>query len=98
MDGMIPAMAAETAGLGAAIPLDLISPLTPYRDQEGLSIRVERLPFKARLSKGRNNGDNSWSLTLNDLDDLQYLPPEGMDDPHNLTIRVIRVDSETREL
>jgi hypothetical protein len=67
----------------------------PYRDQEGLSIRVERLPFKARLSKGRNNGDNSWSLTLIDLEDLQYLPPDGMTDPHNLTIRVIRVDSDS---
>lgn len=77
MDGLIPVMAAATATPGVAIPLDLLSPLLPYQDQAGLSIRVERLPFKARMSKGRNNGDNSWSLTLDDLDGLEYLPPEG---------------------
>ena len=40
--------------------------------QGRLAVRIERMPQLARLSTGRNNGDNSWSLTLDQLEDLTY--------------------------
>jgi len=95
VDGLTPATPQASATSGVSIPLDLVSPLLPYREQGGLSIRVERLPFNARLSKGRNNGDNTWSLTLDDLNDLLYLPPEGLDTPHTLTVRAISIEDDS---
>ena len=95
MDGLTAAMPEAAASSGTTVPLDLKSPMEPYREQGGLSIRVERLPFKARLSKGRNNGDNTWSLTMEDLDGLMYMPPEDHAEPHTLTVRVIKVDSDS---
>jgi len=95
VDGLTPAMSEGSAARGAVIPLDLASPLMQYRETSGLSIRVERLPFKARLSQGRNNGDNSWSLTIDELDGLRYLPPEGLTAAHTLTVRVIRIADDS---
>src|SRR5258707_5754265 len=75
-----------------AIPINLAPLLSPYKGHGRLSLRIERLPQQARLSAGRNNGDNSWSLTLDQLEDLTYLPPEGMDDAHSLAVRIIGLD------
>src|SRR5260370_33382014 len=50
------------------------------------------MPQLARLSAGRNNGDNSWSLTLDQLEDLTYQPPEGMYEAHSLAVRIIGLD------
>jgi hypothetical protein len=52
------------------------------------------MPDRARLSRGRNNGDRSWSLMRDDLDDLRYLPPEGVKTGHTLGIRIINLDTE----
>jgi len=68
--------------------------LTPYEQHRSLSVRVEKLPQGACLSRGRNNGDHTWSLKLDDLDGLLYLPPDGMDEPHTLAIRVIGLDDD----
>jgi hypothetical protein len=75
-----------------AIPVKLAPLLSPYKRHGRLSIRIERLPQLARLSAGRNNGDNSWSLTLDQLEDLKYLLPEGMDEGHSLAVRIIGLD------
>ena len=48
----------------------------------------------ARLSRGRNNGDGSWSLASDELDDLEYLTPEGMGDVLSLSIRIIGLDQD----
>jgi hypothetical protein len=72
-----------------AIPVALAPLLAPYKKVGRLSIRIERMPQLARLSAGRNNGDCSWSLTFDELEDLAYLVPEGMDEKHNLDVRVI---------
>src|SRR4030081_3780720 len=74
------------------IPVALAPLLSPYKRHGRLSLRIERLPRTARLSAGRNNGDNSWSLTLDQLEDLPYLPPAGMDEEHVLAIRIIGLD------
>src|SRR5260221_5626780 len=75
------------------IPVALAPLLSPYKRHGRLSLRIERLPRTARLSAGRNNGDNSWSLTLDQLEDLTYLPPQGMAETHSLAVRIIGLDS-----
>ncbi|HTT98296.1 MAG TPA: SH3 domain-containing protein [Rhizomicrobium sp.] len=81
----------EEPELPDPIPIDLAPLVAPYRRQGRISLRVERLPHRARLSHGQINGDRSFSLALDELEGLQYLPPPGGGDPPTLGIRVIRV-------
>ncbi len=85
---------AGTPAASHAVALTLTSLVSPYRKQGRLSLRVERLGQLARLSKGRNNGDGSWSLTLDELEDLEYLPPPGIHEAHALSIRIIGLDQD----
>lgn len=82
------------ASSSEAIPLQLVALLSPYRSRGRLSIRIENLPQRARLSHGRNNGDNSWSLASDELDDLFFYPPEGFDDTHSLSVRILAVEAD----
>src|ERR1041385_4046945 len=81
----------NTEPTGEPVPLDLASVLAPSRRYRGLSIRVERLAHGARLSQGRNNGDRSWSLAPDELDGLEYLPPNTYE-AHTLGVRIISLD------
>jgi hypothetical protein len=72
-----------------AIPLDLGPLISSYRTQPGLTLRIEELPPLGRLSAGQNNGDNSWSLGLDELEGLSYFPPQGFDKQHTLKLRLI---------
>lgn len=83
----------RTAEDQAAIALDLGPLLAPYRKRGRLAIRVEQMPPLARLSAGRNNGDNSWSLGSDELEALNFQPPPGFDQPHMLAVRIIVHDS-----
>jgi len=74
------------------IPLDLVPLVTPYRKRGRVTVRIERLPHRARLSHGQNNGDRSWSLSLDELDGVAYLPASATDDTQTLSVRIIRVD------
>src|ERR1700744_4235544 len=74
------------------IPIDLAPLIAPYRRNGRLTLRVERMPHRARLSRGAINSDRSFSLAPDELDGLQYLPPPGGGDPPTLGIRIIRVD------
>ncbi len=77
------------------IPLDLEPLLAPHLHHARLSIRVERLPPRARLSKGHNNGDCTFSLKPEELDDLYYVPPDGTDNPHaDLAVRIVKLDDD----
>ena len=88
------AIAAPSRG----VPLELAPLLKPYRKHGKLSLRVERVQQLARLSRGRNNGDGSWSLGTDELDDLEYLFPEGSDATHTLAIRIIGVEQDLATL
>ncbi|MGD0867329.1 MAG: hypothetical protein ABSA49_17440, partial [Rhizomicrobium sp.] len=93
------AMAKSVTGPRAApssrtIPLQLAPLLLPHRKQGRLSLRVERMHQLARLSRGRNNGDGSWSLASDELDDLEYLIPEGLNGAQTLSIRIIGLDQD----
>src|SRR5262245_7903891 len=71
------------------MPIDLLPLLAPYKKSGKLSLRVERLPQQTRLSKGTRNNDGSWSLTRDDLDDLDYQVPEGVEAARVLSVRVV---------
>ncbi|HEY1613505.1 MAG TPA: SH3 domain-containing protein [Rhizomicrobium sp.] len=79
---------------GGAIPLDLAPLLAAYGRERRVALRVERLPDRARFSRGRNNGDRSWSLNRDELDELYYIPPKGSTESHTLSVRVVGLDSD----
>lgn len=83
---------AATQPEGEPIPLDLSHLMAPYKRQRGITLRVENLAHGARLSEGRNNGDQSWSLAPDELDGLEYLPPTEFYEAHTLSVRIISVE------
>ena len=72
-----------------AFPLVLEPVLAPFRKHRKLNLRVERVPQLARLSSGRNNGDGSWTLAPDDLEDLVLQAPENLDRAQTLTVRIM---------
>ncbi|HEY1961569.1 MAG TPA: SH3 domain-containing protein [Rhizomicrobium sp.] len=87
----------QSGPLGEPVRLPIAELLEPY-GRQGLSIRVERLAHGAKLSKGRNNGDRSYSLTPEDVDNLEYLPPSASYEAHTLAVRIVDIaggDGET---
>lgn len=87
--------AEKTSGLAAsssssrAVALDLASLIAPYRRHGRFTLRVENLPQGARLTAGRNNGDRTWSLALDELEELFYVRSESLADDHVLALRLI---------
>src|SRR5262245_27810711 len=77
-----------------AIPLDLGTPLSDLSVLDGIYIVVENMPTGARLSAGRCNGDLSWSLSPDELAELQLILPDGADRSFALTIRVLMPDPQ----
>ena len=72
-----------------SIPLDLAPLLAPHKKHGRLSLRIERLPQKSRLSAGSRNNDGSWSLATDELEDLIYQLAPGFDAEHSLGIRIV---------
>ncbi len=75
-----------------AIPIDLRPVISAYRRRGRFQLRVEKLPQSARFSAGQNNGDGSWSLLLDELEDLVYFAPKTVIGDHTLAIRLIAKD------
>ena len=90
----MPQSTARHGGKQSGVPLDLAPILSPHKRHQRLSLRVEQLPPQARLSNGCNNGERTWSLNPDELDDLFYLPPKGLKEPHTLAIRVLSLDDD----
>src|SRR6478752_5457185 len=74
------------------VPLDLLPLLKPFKRQGRLSLRIERLPQRAKMSAGRRNSDGSWSLASDELEDLTYLIPSNIAAAHELTVRIMKFD------
>lgn len=68
------------------IALNLSAALTDTDGSEVLSVVIEGLPEGARLSKGINNGDGSWTLTPSQLAGLTVTPPADWSGSMNLTM------------
>lgn len=78
-----------------AIAVDFRKLVQPYKKRGRLTLRVERMPSNARFSAGRNNGDNSWSFSLDELEDLEFLPAPGFEEPATIVLRIIAHDSSS---
>lgn len=78
-----------------SVPLQLGALLAPYREQGRLAIRIERLPHRTRLSAGQNNGDQSWSVSSDELDGLAYQFPSDIRDEPTLAVRLVNRDGAT---
>jgi hypothetical protein len=85
---------AEAASPPEGLPFTLTNLVAPFGRDRRVALRVERMPSRARLSRGRNNGDGSWSLTRDELDGLFYFPPRGSNEIPTLVVRIIGLDSD----
>jgi len=90
---VMPARASLDSSVASrAIPIDLRPVISAYRKRGRFQLRVEKLPQSARFSAGQNNGDGSWSLLLDELEDLVYFAPKTITGDHTLAIRLIAKD------
>ncbi len=89
----MPARASVDSSTAArAIPINLSPLISAYRKRGRFMLRVENLPQSARFSAGQNNGDGTWSLMLDELDELVYFAPKTASADHTLSIRLIAKD------
>ena len=90
---VMPARASLDSSVASrAVPIDLRPVISAYRKRGRFQLRVEKLPQSARFSAGQNNGDGSWSLLLDELEDLVYFAPKTITGDHTLAIRLIAKD------
>lgn len=89
---MPPRASLDSSVASRAIPIDLRPVISAYRKRGRFQLRVEKLPQSARFSAGQNNGDGSWSLLLDELEDLVYFAPKTIVGDHTLAIRLIAKD------
>lgn len=60
----------------SAIALDINANLTDLDGSENLTITISQVPNGATLSAGINNGDGTWTLSVDDLDNLHFTPSQ----------------------
>ena len=98
-----PGGAAAKAGVPSAtdqsrnrgpVHLDILSRLDGIDLMSNISIIIENVPEGAQLSTGKNNWDNTWSLTPIHLTKLEFTPPDSGEDEYTLTVRVISIDTD----
>lgn len=90
---VMPARASLDSSVASrAIPIDLRPVISAYRKRGRFQLRIEKMPQSARFSAGQNNGDGSWSLLLDELEDLVYFAPKSIAGDHTLAIRLIAKD------
>src|SRR5262245_2021290 len=77
------------------IPVDLAASLTNLNLDPKVIIRVEDLPPGSLLSCGQGNSNNSWSLTLEDTNDVVFIAPQDdTSDSYPLSIRILMPDPD----
>ncbi len=81
------------AGAGLrSVAIDLQSALLRLGAIDGIYIVVEDVPAGVRLSAGRFNGDNTWSLGPGEIDGLRALLPPRLTEPFMLSVRILTPD------
>lgn len=76
------------------IPLKIVPELPKKHNFERFSLKVEGMMSGARLSGGQTTGDTAWSLSLDDLDGLLYLPPSADFAAHSVQVRLIGYEDD----
>lgn len=76
------------------IPVDFRFLLRPHKKAGRLRLRIERLPQGTKLSAGRRNEDNSWSLASDELEDLHFLASSNIARDYEITVRVMTFEND----
>jgi hypothetical protein len=80
------------AGARRAVAIDLQDALLRLGAVDGIYIVVGEIPAGVRLSAGRFNGDDTFSLGPGDVDGLQAVLPPGLTRPFTLRVRILTPD------
>lgn len=78
-----------------AIDLDISAALTDTDGSETLSITIGDVPAGAVLSAGSDNGDGSWTLSVEQLDGLTITPPDDSNVDFNLSVTATSTETST---
>lgn len=77
------------------IPVDLAASLVNLNLDPKVIIKVEDLPPGALLTCGQGNSNNSWSLKLEDTDDVVFIAPQDDNsESFPLSIRILMPDPD----
>src|SRR5262245_17756400 len=74
------------------VALDLEHPLLQPGAANGAYVVVEDVPPGTRLTAGRCNGDDTWSLARGELDGLQAILPADRIEPFLMSVRILTPD------
>ncbi len=72
--------------VGQTVPLNIQSILSDTDGSESLSINIGGFPDGASLNAGTLNNDGSYTLSVQDLDGLAIMLPDGASDDFDLTV------------
>ncbi len=79
------------------VALDISAALVDTGGSEVLSITIDNLPAGASLSAGTDNGNGSWTLTPDQLQDLVLNLPENFNGQVQLSVTATSTESATGE-
>ncbi len=91
-DGLARLVNAMSDNIG--IPLDILPELSERGVSGKMMLIVEGMPIGSSLSAGTNNWDNTWSLKVDELSGLRFIPSAGDHGGHTLTVRVLCFDAD----
>ena len=94
-DGVTVDVADASGNEDTAIALDIDVSQIDTDGSESLSITISGVPEGAELSAGTDNGNGTWTLTKDDLDDLTITPPENSNEDFQLTVTTTTTEETT---
>ena len=74
------------------VALDLEHPLLQAGAVDGVYVVVEDVPAGIRLTAGRRNGNDTWSLAPGELDGLEAILPPDRVEPFLMSVRILTPD------
>jgi VCBS repeat-containing protein len=83
------------SGAAATVALDIRVAIADADTSESLSITLGGFPDDVTLSAGSDLGGGTWSLTVEDLDDLTMTLPAGFAESFQIEVTAISTDIDT---
>ena len=91
-------LSAASGNEDTAIPLNISVSIDDVGGDEILTVTISNIPPGALLSAGTDNGDGTWTLTPNEVNNLSFLPPPDYSGTINLIVKATSVEgTETAE-
>src|SRR3990167_6516249 len=81
----------------SAVSLNIKAAISDMDGSESLtSITISGLPEEAFLSAGHNNGNDSWTLSPEQLNNLKLTPPNNYSGNFDLTVTAVATENDTQ--